>query len=275
MLGVYVTMPTAKLNLWNDVMTTQHWIRFTYAGKTGIGTLEGESVRVFEGDMFASPTASGAVLALRDVTLRHPAQPGKVIAMVNNFRALLDKLKLAAPAEPLFLLKAPSSTLDPGGVITKPACDSRIIFEGELAIVIGRSCKGVSEAQALDHVFGYTCVNDVTATDLLTRDPGFAQWARAKSFDTFCPFGPAIATGLDPETLVVRTTLNGSLRQDFSVSDMLFSVPQLVSRLSFDMTLNPGDLICCGTSVGVGVMKPGSTVEVEIEGIGKLVNRFE
>jgi 2-keto-4-pentenoate hydratase/2-oxohepta-3-ene-1,7-dioic acid hydratase in catechol pathway len=258
--GVHVTMPTAKLNLRNDVMTTQHWIRFTQAGKTGFGTLEGETVRVFDGDMFAAPTASGAVLALRDVTLRHPAQPGKVIAMVNNFRALL---------------KAPSSTLDPGGVITKPACDSRIIFEGELAIVIGRSCKGVSEAHALDHVFGYTCVNDVTATDLLTRDPGFAQWARAKSFDTFCPFGPAIATGLDPEKLVVRTTLNGSLRQDFSVSDMLFSVPQLVSRLSFDMTLNPGDMICCGTSVGVGVMKPGSTVEVEIEGIGKLVNRFE
>ena len=272
---MHVTAPTAELNLWNAAMTTQHWIRFTHAGRSGFGTLEGETVRVFEGDMFAAPTASGTVLALRDVTLRHPAQPGKVIAMVNNFRALLDKLKLTASADPLFLLKAPSSALDPGAVITKPACDSRIIFEGELAIVIGRSCKGVSEAQALAHVFGYTCVNDVTAADLLTRDPGFAQWARAKSFDGFCPFGPAIATGLDPEKLVVRTTLNGSLRQDFSVSDMLFSVPQLVSRLSFDMTLNPGDLILCGTSVGVGVMKPGSIVEIAIDGVGKLVNRFE
>jgi 2-keto-4-pentenoate hydratase/2-oxohepta-3-ene-1,7-dioic acid hydratase in catechol pathway len=114
----------------------------------------------------------------------------------------------------------------------------------------------------------------VTATDLLTRDPAFTQWTRAKAFDGFCPFGPAIATGLDPAALVVRTTLNGSVRQDYPTSDMLFSVPELVSKISRDMTLEPGDLILCGTSVGVGVMKPGSTVEVEIEGIGRLVNRF-
>jgi 2-keto-4-pentenoate hydratase/2-oxohepta-3-ene-1,7-dioic acid hydratase in catechol pathway len=149
------------------------------------------------------------------------------------------------------------------------------VFEGELAIVIGRTCTAVSEAQALDHVFGYTCANDVTVADILHRDPSFPQWVRAKGFDTFCPFGPAIATGLDPAQLTVKTWLNGELRQDYPISDMRFSVRQLVSRISADLTLCPGDLILCGTSVGVGSMKPGSLVEIEIAGVGKLSNRFE
>jgi 2-keto-4-pentenoate hydratase/2-oxohepta-3-ene-1,7-dioic acid hydratase in catechol pathway len=256
-------------------MTIQRWVRFTHAGREGFGTLDGQTIRVFTGDLFNAPTATGASLPLADVELHHPTRPSKVIAMYNNYGALLEKMKLPRPAEPLWLLKPPNSHLDPGATIPKPGCDSRIIFEGELAVVIGRRAKGVSEAGALDHVFGYTCVNDVTATDLLTRDPSFAQWARAKGFDGFCPFGPAIATGLDPSTLTVRTILNGTVRQDYPCSDMLFSVPQLVSKISFDMTLEPGDLILCGTSVGVGVMKPGSTVEVAVDGIGSLVNRFE
>jgi 2-keto-4-pentenoate hydratase/2-oxohepta-3-ene-1,7-dioic acid hydratase in catechol pathway len=133
----------------------------------------------------------------------------------------------------------------------------------------------VSEADALGHVFGYTCANDVTSADELNRDPSFAQWVRAKGHDTFCPFGPAVATGLDPATLVLKTTLNGNVRQDYPISDMRFTVAQLVSMVSQDMTLLPGDIILCGTSVGVGSMKPGSTVEVEIAGIGTLSNRFE
>jgi 2-keto-4-pentenoate hydratase/2-oxohepta-3-ene-1,7-dioic acid hydratase in catechol pathway len=253
----------------------QRWVRFNHAGRIGFGTLEGDAVSVHEGDMFSGARPVDRRVPLADVTLLRPAEPGKVIAMYNNFGALLEKMKLSLPAEPLYLLKPPNTYLDPGAVIHKPACDSRIIFEGELAIVIGRTCKDVGEAQALEHVFGYTCCNDVTATDLLTRDPAFAHWVRAKGFDGFCPFGPAIVTGLDPHSLVVRTTLNGSVRQHYPVSDMLFNVPQLVSKLSWNMTLDPGDLILCGTSVGVGVMKPGSTVEVEVEGIGKLVNRFE
>jgi 2-keto-4-pentenoate hydratase/2-oxohepta-3-ene-1,7-dioic acid hydratase in catechol pathway len=255
-------------------LTIEHWVRFTHAGQEGFGTLIGATVHVHQGDLFASPTPTGATLPLADVTLRHPVRPGKVIVMVNNYRALLAKLNLAQPSEPLYVLKPPNTHLDPGATIAKPECDSRIIFEGELGVVIGRRCQSVPEAQALAHVLGYTCVNDVTATDLLTRDPAFAQWIRAKGFDGFCPFGPAIATGLDPAALVVRTTLNGSVRQDYPTSDMLFSVPELVSKISRDMTLEPGDLILCGTSVGVGVMKPGSTVEVEIDGIGRLVNRF-
>jgi 2-keto-4-pentenoate hydratase/2-oxohepta-3-ene-1,7-dioic acid hydratase in catechol pathway len=149
-----------------------------------------------------------------------------------------------------------------------------VVFEGELGIVIGKTCSAVPEAQALDHVFGYTCANDVTVSDILNRDASFTQWDRAKGFDTFCPMGPVVATGLDPSTLTVTTRLNGDVRQHYPISDMRFSVQQLVSLISFDMTLHRGDVILCGTSVGVGSMKPGSLVEVEIDGIGKLSNWY-
>jgi 2-keto-4-pentenoate hydratase/2-oxohepta-3-ene-1,7-dioic acid hydratase in catechol pathway len=251
------------------------WVRFRNGGTTGFGTLEGERVRVCEGDMFDRPTPTDGFLPLRGVELLMPVQPTKVIALWNNFHALGEKLKLAAPAEPLYLIKSPNSYLDPGGTIRKPACDGKVVFEGELGIVIGTRCKEVSEGRALDHVLGYTCANDVTVADILHRDASFAQWVRAKGFDTFCPFGPAVATGLDPSKLVVKTTLNDDVRQEYPISDMRFSVPQLVSLISQDMTLYPGDIILCGTSIGVGSMKPGSTIDVEIAGIGKLSNRFE
>lgn len=254
---------------------TQRWVRFIHAGATHFGTLEDDKVRVHGGDMFSKAQPSEIVLELQEVKLLMPAQPSKVIAMWNNFHALARKLNLAKPAEPLYLIKPPNSYLNPEETIRKPSCEGKVVFEGELGIVIGKTCKGVSEADAMNHVFGYTCANDVTVADILNRDPSFAQWVRAKGFDTFCPFGPAIATGLDPASLVVKTTLNGDLRQDYPISDMHFSVAQLVSMISQDMTLHPGDLILCGTSVGVGSMKPGSTVEIEIAGIGKLRNRFE
>jgi 2-keto-4-pentenoate hydratase/2-oxohepta-3-ene-1,7-dioic acid hydratase in catechol pathway len=225
--------------------------------------------------MFTGATPTGQVLLLADVELMMPVQPSKIIALWNNFHALGQKLNLATPAEPLYLIKAPNSYLAPNGTIRKPPSDSKVVFEGELGIVIGKTCKQVPEHHAMDHVFGYTCANDVTVADILNRDASFAQWVRAKGLDTFCPFGPVVATGLDPEKLVVKTILNGETRQDYPVSDMRFSVRQLVSLISQDMTLHAGDIILCGTSIGVGSMKPGSTVEVEIAGIGKLSNRFE
>jgi 2-keto-4-pentenoate hydratase/2-oxohepta-3-ene-1,7-dioic acid hydratase in catechol pathway len=254
---------------------TQRWVRFIHANAVNFGVLEGEKITVYTGEMFADPTPTNATLNLADVKLLTPTQPTKIIAMWNNFRALGQKLNLAIPPEPLYLIKSPNSYLNPGETIRKPSQEGKVVFEGELGIVIGKTAKEVSEDQAMDHVFGYTCANDVTVADILNRDPSFAQWVRAKGFDTFCPFGPVVATGLDPATLVIKTVLNGDVRQDYPVSDMLFSVAQLVSKISHDMTLNPGDVILCGTSVGVGSMKPGSDVEVEIVGIGKLSNRFE
>jgi 2-keto-4-pentenoate hydratase/2-oxohepta-3-ene-1,7-dioic acid hydratase in catechol pathway len=256
-------------------MATSHWVRFAEGAQVRFGTLEGERVRVCEGDMFQAPSPTDRVLPLDTVRLLTPVEPTKIIALWNNFHALGEKLKLAHPAEPLYLIKSPNSYLEPGGTIRKPAGDVKVVFEGELGIVIGKKATQVSERDALDYVFGYTCANDVTVADILNRDASFTQWVRAKGFDTFCPFGPSVATGLDPAKLQVKTILNGDVRQDYPISDMRFSVQQLVSLISHDMTLHPGDIILCGTSIGVGSMKPGSTVEVEIAGIGKLSNRYE
>jgi 2-keto-4-pentenoate hydratase/2-oxohepta-3-ene-1,7-dioic acid hydratase in catechol pathway len=253
----------------------QHWVRFQEGDTVRFGTLEGERVRVWHGNMFEYPQRGDRTIALADLRLLTPVQPTKVIALWNNFKALGEKLNLSAPAEPLYLVKTPNSYLEPGGTIRHPGGGAKVVFEGELGIVIGKTCKQVAERDAMAHVFGYTCANDVTVADILNRDASFAQWVRAKGFDTFCPFGPAVATGLDPARLTVRTLLNGEVRQDYPISDMRFSVAQLVSLISQDMSLLPGDIILCGTSIGVGSMKPGSTVEVEIAGVGRLTNRFE
>lgn len=253
----------------------QHWIRYSHDGNTGFGTLSGDRIDVYRGNMFANPEPVAKTLSLAAVKLLMPTQPSKVIALWNNFAALGEKLGLAVPAEPLYLLKAPNTFANPGDVIRQPRCEGKVVYEGELGIVIGKTATAVTEANAANHVFGYTCANDVTVADILNRDASFTQWVRAKGFDTFCPMGPAIATGLDATKLVVRTTLNGSLRQDFPISDMRFSVSKLVSLISADMTLFPGDVILCGTSIGVGSMKPGSDVEIEIAGIGTLRNRYE
>lgn len=253
-----------------------HWIRFEHDGRAGFGILSAETIRVHEGDMFAQPVATGASLALADVKPLPPTAAGKMIALWNNFHALAAKLNQEIPPEPLYFIKANGSYLGSGGVIRKPAgYDGKVVFEGELGIVIGRTCRDVAESEAPAHIFGYTCINDVTAIEIINRDATFAQWTRAKSFDTFGVFGPVVATGLDPGELSIRTVLNGDERQNYPVSDMVFQPAKIVSLISRDVTLDPGDVICCGTSIGVGSMKPGSTVEVTIDGIGTLANRYE
>jgi 2-keto-4-pentenoate hydratase/2-oxohepta-3-ene-1,7-dioic acid hydratase in catechol pathway len=249
------------------------WVRFALDGRVGFGRLDGERIHVHRGDLFGGAEDSGERLALDRVKLLAPVQPTKVLGLWNNFGQLAAKLGLGRPAEPLYFIKSPNTYLDPGATIRRPPDEgARLMFEGELAIVIGKTTSRVSVGAAPEHVFGYTCANDVTLVGVIERDPSFAQWARAKGGDTFCPFGPAVVSGLSPETLRVRTLLDGEVRQDYPISDMRFSVAELVSMLSHDMTLLPGDLILCGTSVGVGTMKAGSEVVVEIDGIGRLVN---
>lgn len=254
---------------------TQHWARFAHSGAVGFGTVEDGRIRVHKGDMFDAPQATDEYLSVDDVRLLRPIEPSKVIALWNNFGELSSKLGLSSPPEPLYLLKAPNSFADPDEVIRQPRCGGKVAYEGELGIVIGRTATAVSVEDALDYVFGYTCGNDVTQADILNRDASFAQWVRAKGFDTFCPMGPVVATGLDADALVVKTILNGTVRQQYPISDMHFSVARLVSLISADMTLNPGDVILCGTSVGIGSMKPGSEIVVEIEGIGRLCNLYQ
>jgi 2-keto-4-pentenoate hydratase/2-oxohepta-3-ene-1,7-dioic acid hydratase in catechol pathway len=257
-------------------MTTTRWLRFSHQGRTGFGTLAGNEIAVHEGDMFDAPRATGATLALDAVKVLTPCVPTKMIALWNNYRALAAKAGNPIPEEPLWFLKAPNSFLAHGETIRAPASYAgKVVYEGELGIVVGKRCKAVSEADAPGVIFGYTCINDVTAAELINRDKSFAQWVRSKSYDTFGVFGPVIATGLDPATLSVKLVLNGDERQNYPCADMIFPPAKLVSLLSQDMTLEPGDVICVGTSVGVGSMKPGSSVSVTIDGIGTLANRYE
>ena len=253
-----------------------HWIRFEHDGQNGFGTLKNTKIVPHRGDMFQNPEPTSERLDLSSVRLLMPTRPSKMIALWNNFRELGAKLGVPSPEEPLYLLKAQTSFCDPNETIKRPASyGGKIVYEGELGIVIGRKCQDVGPDEAETFIFGYTCVNDITAADIINKDPTFPQWARAKSFNSFGPFGPVVATEVKPEQLVVRTILNGKERQRYPISDMVFSANQLVSKLSHDMTLLPGDVICCGTSVGVGTMKePRNVIEVEIEGIGRLTNTF-
>jgi 2-keto-4-pentenoate hydratase/2-oxohepta-3-ene-1,7-dioic acid hydratase in catechol pathway len=252
------------------------WVRFEREGGEGLGTVEGGVVHVHSGDLFGAPRPTGEVVPLAGLTLATPTRPTKYIGLVNNFRAVVERQGGALPAEPLWFLKPPTAWLAPGRPIRLPAEDAgKVVYEGELGIVIGRAARDVAEDEADRFVLGYTCVNDVTALDLLGRDPSFAQWARAKGQDTFGPFGPVVATGLDPDRLTVRTLVNGKVRQEYPCSDMIFPPRALVSRLSRELTLLPGDVIACGTSLGVGVLRPGAIVAVTIEGIGTLENPVE
>ncbi|MBI3575652.1 MAG: fumarylacetoacetate hydrolase family protein, partial [Gammaproteobacteria bacterium] len=220
-----------------------HWIRFERGGQTGFGTLRDGVIQVHEGDMFEGSSATSATVPLADVTLLTPCVPTKMIALWNNFHALAAKLNLTVPPEPLYLLKTPNSFLAGGQTIRVPASYAgKVVYEGELGVVIGKRASNVSEADAAQYIFGYTCSNDVTAAELIQKDPTFAQWTRAKSFDTFGVFGPVIATGLDPLGLSVKTLLDGKERQNYPVSDMIFKPAQIVSLISRDMTLYPGDV---------------------------------
>ena len=251
------------------------WLRFRHGTREAFGALARDTVQVFEGDLFDHPQPTDEHIAIEAVEWLTPCRPGKMIGLWNNFHALAQKNGWATPAEPLYFLKAPSSFAAHGQAIVPPTADvGRVSYEGELAIVIGRTARAVPVDAAAAHIFGYTCANDVTAMELLQRDPSFAQWARAKSFDTFGVFGPVIETEFDITDASLRTRVGGRERQNFALSDMVFSPRELVSRLSYDMTLAPGDVILCGTSLGVLPMKAGSVVEVEIDGIGVLSNRF-
>jgi 2-keto-4-pentenoate hydratase/2-oxohepta-3-ene-1,7-dioic acid hydratase in catechol pathway len=214
--------------------------------------------------------ADGSRLPLTSVKLLAPCVPTKIIGVGRNYADHAAEMGNEPPKQPLLFFKPPSAVIDPGADIEYPAQSSRVDYEGELAVVIGKTCRNVSRTNALDYVAGYTICNDVTARDLQDSD---GQWARAKGFDTFAPLGPYVVTGLDPAKLRVKTHLNDKLVQDCPTDKLIFDVPALIEYISAAFTLEPGDVISTGTPSGVGPMKPGDTVTVEIEGIGALTNR--
>ena len=244
-------------------------------GSIGFGTLDADSeeVAVHDGDLFGASQPTGEKIALHDATVLAPCEPTKIVGLWNNLEAAATKNGWARPAEPLYFFKPSTACVGHGAPVIAPAAyTGRILYEGELGVVIGTACADVDPADVDDVIFGYTCVNDVTALDIIGEDASFPQWCRAKSFDTFAPIGPVIARGLDPDALTVQTRVGGKVRQDYPVSDMFFSPRQLVSLVSRGMTLLPGDVIACGTSTGAMPMRPGVTIEVEIPGIGMLAN---
>jgi 2-keto-4-pentenoate hydratase/2-oxohepta-3-ene-1,7-dioic acid hydratase in catechol pathway len=199
-----------------------------------------------------------------------------MLALWNNFHAAAAKNGWAIPAEPLYFCKTANAFAPHGAVVAPPpGYDGRIVYEGELGVVIGRRCRQADEETARNAIFGYCCVDDVTALDLIGRDAAFPQWVRAKSFDGFAPFGPVIATFIDPLAASVRTLVNGRERQNYPLADMIFPPAALVSLISREVTLEPGDVIACGTSLGVLPVRPGSVVEVTIDGVGTLRNAFQ
>ena len=253
-------------------MNITRWVRYEAEGREAFGILDGETIAEHAGDLFAAPAPTGRRVALADVRLLTPCRPGKMIGLWNNFHERARVEGFGRPAHPLYFLKSNNCFAADGGRIPRPAgYAGQVVFEGELGVVIGKRCSGGVPADA---IFGYTCVNDVTARDILRADPSFPQWTRAKGFDGFGVFGPCIAAGLRPDDLRVRVRLAGELKQDYPVNDMFFGPEEIVRCLAADMTLEPGDVIACGTSVGVCAMRDGDTVAVEIDGIGCLVSRF-
>lgn len=253
-----------------------HWVRFSTGGHApAFGEIAGDRVVEYRGDLFGEKQPTGRSHALADVRLEAPCLPGKILALWNNFHALAAKIGKAAPVHPLFLIKPGTCVTGPDTPIRRPArYDGKIAYEGELAIVIGQVCRDVAPEQARAHIFGYTCINDVTAAQWLDEDPNFVQWTRAKAADTFGCLGPAIATDLDWRAASVVTALDGVERQNYPLADMIFPPEEIVSRVSADLTLLPGDVIACGTSIGVGSIKDGAQVSVRIDGIGELRNRL-
>ena len=257
----------------------EKFVRFEQNGTVRFGALENDKILVLDGDFLSGcARRTGERVALADARLLAPVVPPNVIAIGLNYKRHAMETKHHFPERAVIFLKATTSVLNPGDAIMLPAiAPDEVDYEAELAIVIGKRAKNLSEADALSVVFGYTCANDVSARDCQTRLD--TQWARGKSFDTFCPLGPCVATGLDGDALPIRCRLNGAVMQDSNTSDMIFGVRQIVSFCSRNMTLLPGTVILTGTPEGVGFtrtppvfLRAGDRVEAEIDGIGTLVN---
>ncbi len=253
-----------------------NWIRCQWQERVCHGKLDGDGIEIYAGSPFDDPAPTGESAGLSEVRLLAPFTPNSILALWNNFHERAEAEGQTIPSTPLYFMKPVTSVIGPGETIFRPrGHQGRVIFEAELGIVIGRECRDIDAAGADEVIFGYICVNDVTAIEFLFEDKAFQQWTRSKGFDTFTPLGPVINTDIDPAGLRVLAIQNGETRQDYPVADMIYSPQQIVAMLSGYQTLLPGDLICCGTSVGARTMKPGSEITISIPGIGELANRFD
>jgi 2-keto-4-pentenoate hydratase/2-oxohepta-3-ene-1,7-dioic acid hydratase in catechol pathway len=263
------------------------YCRFQFNGQAQYGLVESVGgrdaiVRVLltapeeaDGDMESLRTRRIEAIPLEEAVLLPPVRPSKIVCMGRNYREHAAELGNEVPTEPLIFLKAPSSLLAPGGIVRRPKISERVDLEGELGVVIGKTCyRPAADADIRQYILGYTCVNDVTARDLQKKD---GQWWRAKGFDTFCPVGPVVTDEIDPcfgvvAGVGVQTRVNGQVKQDGNTRDFLFSLDVVIRHIAQAMTLFPGDLIPTGTPAGVGPLVAGDVVEVSVAGVGTLRN---
>ncbi len=243
--------------------------RFNLNGEIRFGSITSGQVSLFVGNPLESKALSGEVVSLAQVQLLAPVSPSKGICIGMNYAAHAAEISQDVPDEPLMFFKPISSIIGPGDSIVLPHQSDQVELEVELAIVIGKQAKNISKAEVKDHIFGYTIGNDVTARDIQFSD---LQWARAKGFDTFCPLGPWIETEFDPRGKRLDSRVHGELRQHAITNDMIFDVETIVSFVSENITLLPGDVILTGSPAGISRITHGDDVECEIEGIGVLRN---
>ena len=244
-------------------------VRYAIDRRIEYGVCDGDIVQSLTVTPYSSLRTTNRRYQMRDLKLLPPCQPTKIAAIGLNYHSHARELKMSPPDEPLLFLKPSTAVIGPEDNIIHPSSSQRVDYEGELGVVIKKPAFRVAAREAMDYILGYTCFNDVTARDLQQKDK---QWTRAKGFDTFAAIGPCIETELNPGNVLLETYLNGEIRQRANTSDLIFSVPELVSFVSHIMTLLPGDVIATGTPGGIGPMQPGDTVEVSIESIGVLKN---
>jgi 2-keto-4-pentenoate hydratase/2-oxohepta-3-ene-1,7-dioic acid hydratase in catechol pathway len=245
------------------------FIRFRKDNFCSYGLLEGDKVKVIEGDIFKDYKITGCSYGITEIDILTPCLPSKIVCIGLNYKAHARETNMPLPKEPLIFLKPSTAALAHKGEIVKPAMSGRVDYEAELGLVIGKPAKKIEPKAAYSYILGATCFNDVTARDLQNKD---GQWTRSKSFDTFAPFGPCIATDLNYDNLAIELLLNGKTRQKSNTSDFIFNVGQIVSFVSHVMLLNPGDVIATGTPSGIGAMGSGDIVQVKVQDVGVLEN---
>lgn len=242
-------------------------VRFNSGGSTSYGVLDGDSIRQIMGEPFAEINYSGETFSLADVKLLAPVEPKKIVLVGLNFASHAAEIHQETPSEPLIFFKPSSAVVASGEEIVLPHQSTQVDIEAELTVVIGKRAKNVSQEKVSDHILGYTVANDVTARDIQFSD---LQWARSKAFDSFCPVGPWIETDFVPENKRISSTINGETKQDASTSEMVYSPEYLISYISHNFTLEPGDIVLTGSPAGISRVVAGDVVQCSIEGIGTL-----
>lgn len=251
------------------------WCRIEHEHETHIGLVDGDHVEIYSGEIYQQPVPTGILIGTDQVKWLEPLHPHQFLGLLNNIKDKLELIGREPPEHPLYFVKLPGCITAPHSDIVRPrAYKGDIKFEAELGIVIGEYCYRPDPDMVAEYIFGYTCVNDVTAVDIRQADPYFGQWSRAKSFPTFGPIGPLVIQGIEPDDLRIEAWLDGEKKQDFGVSDMVFHPYEIVAKIASEIPLYPGDIISCGTSTGPVPMKHGQTIEVNIPGLARLSNRF-